>query len=88
MSDPFMAALTIACQVPLSMRFPRQEYWSELPFPSPRDLSDPRIEPVSPALASGFFPSSQQGSPFNKYIFHNPHLDKSGCETAAMEDQL
>ena len=88
MSDPFMAPLTVACQVPLSMRFPRQEYWSELPFPSPRDLSDPRTEPVSPALAGGFFPLSQQGSLFNKYIFHNPHLDKSGCETVAMEDQL
>ena len=88
MPDTFVTALTIACQVPLSMGFPRQEYWSELSFPSPRDLPDSRIETVSPVLASGFFPSSQQGSPFNKYIFHNPHLDKSGCETAAMEDQL
>ena len=38
----------IACQVPLG--FPRQEYWSGLPFPSPGDLSDPEIEPGSPAL--------------------------------------
>ena len=40
------------------MGFPRQEHWSGLPFPSPGDLSDPRIKPaspVSPALASGFF---------------------------------
>ena len=36
-------------------RFPRQEYWSGLPFPSPGDLPDPGIEPVSPALAGGFF---------------------------------
>ena len=45
---------TIACQAPLSMRFSRQEYWSELPFPSPGDLPDPGIEPkslMSPALA-------------------------------------
>ena len=35
---------------PLSIGFPRQEYWSGLPFPSPRDLPDPRIEPMSPAL--------------------------------------
>ena len=41
-----------------SMGFSRQEYWSELPFPSSGDLPDPRIEPVSsgsPALAGGFF---------------------------------
>ena len=34
---------------PLSMVSARQEYWSGLPFPSPGDLPDPRIEPVSPA---------------------------------------
>ena len=39
----------------LSMEFPRQEYWSELPFPSPGDLPDPGIEPESPELAGGFF---------------------------------
>ena len=40
------------------MEFPRQEYWSELPFPSPEDLPDPGIKPaflVSPALAGGLF---------------------------------
>ena len=40
---------TVACQVPLSMGFLRQEYWSGLPFPSPEDLPDPGIEPMSPA---------------------------------------
>ena len=42
-------------QAPLSMGFPRQEYWSGLPFPSPGDLRDPGIEPKSPALAGKFF---------------------------------
>ena len=45
---------TVAHQVPLSVRFSRQEYWSGLPFPSPGDLPDPGIKPVSfafPALA-------------------------------------
>ena len=37
------------------MGFLRQEYWSELPFPSLEDLPDPGIEPASPALAGGFF---------------------------------
>ena len=45
---------TIVCQAPLSMEFPRQEYWSGFPFPSPGDLSSPRIEPTSPALAGRF----------------------------------
>ena len=37
------ALWTVACQAPLSMGFFRQEYWSGLPFPSPRDLPDPEI---------------------------------------------
>ena len=37
-------------QVPLSMGFSRQEYWSRLPFPSPGDLSDPGTEPRPPTL--------------------------------------
>ena len=44
-------------QAPLSMGFPRQEYWSGLPFPSPGDLPDPGIEPRSPALQADSFPT-------------------------------
>ena len=50
--------VTVTLQAPLSMGFPRQEYWSGLLFPSPGDLLDLRIEPtslVSPTLAGGFF---------------------------------
>ena len=46
----FTTPWTVACQAPLFMGFPRQEYWSGLPFPSPGDLPGPRIEPRSPAL--------------------------------------
>ena len=46
----FVTPWTIAHQAPLSMEFPRQEYSSELPFPSPGDLPDPGIKPTSPAL--------------------------------------
>ena len=46
---------TIAHQAPLSMGFPRQEYWSGLPFHFPGDFPDPESKPVSPALAGGFF---------------------------------
>ena len=48
---------------PLSMEFSRQEYWSELPFPTPGDLPDPGIKPMSPALASGFFTTGSPGKP-------------------------
>ena len=54
----FAAPWTVAHQAPLSMGFPRQEYWSGMPFPSPGDLPNPGIKPTSPALASGFFTTS------------------------------
>ena len=47
-------------QVPLSMRFSRQEYWSGLPFSSPGDLPDPGVEPRSPALQADSFPTELQ----------------------------
>ena len=61
----FATPWTVARQAPQSMRFPRQEYWSGLPFPPP-DLPDPGIEPVSPAspaLAGGFFTTESPGKP-------------------------
>ena len=51
MSNSFVTPWSVAGQVPLSMGFPKQEYWSGLPFPSPGDLPDPGLEPMSPALA-------------------------------------
>ena len=51
-------------QAPLSLGFPRQEHWSGLPFPPPRDLPDPGIGPaslLSPALAGGFFTTELPG---------------------------
>ena len=55
-----------------SMGFPRQGYWSRLPFPPPGDLSDPRIEtasPVSSALAGGFFTTEPPGKPSSNLQF-------------------
>ena len=43
-----MIFVTVAHQAPLSVGFPRQEYWSGLPFPPPGDLPDPGMETVSP----------------------------------------
>ena len=48
--DCFGTLWTVACQAPLSMGFPRQEYWDGLPFPSLEDLPNPRIKPTSPAV--------------------------------------
>ena len=56
-------AWTVAHQALLSMGFPRQKYWSGLPFPSPRDLPDPGIETASPALAGRFFTAEPPGKP-------------------------
>ena len=56
-----MTPWTVAHQVPLSMGFSRQEYWSVLPFPSPGDLPDPGIEPGSPALQADFYHLSHHG---------------------------
>ena len=61
-SDCFAAPWTVACQAPLSIGFPRQDYWSGLPFASPGDLPDPGIEPESPALAGGFFTDEPHGT--------------------------
>ena len=54
---------TVACQPPRSMGFPRQEYWSQWPVPSPEDLPNPELESMSPALAGGFFVSEPPGKP-------------------------
>ena len=45
------------------MGFSRQKYWSGLPFPSPGDLPNPGMEPVSPALQADSLSPSHQGSP-------------------------
>ena len=62
----FATPWTVARQASLSTEFSRQEYWSGLPFPTPGDLPDPRIEPkspASPALSGGFLPLCLLGSP-------------------------
>ena len=48
---------TVGHQAPLSMKFPRQEYWSGLPFPSPEDFPNPGIEPGSPEWQADSLPS-------------------------------
>ena len=68
MSDSFATPWTVVCQGPVSMGFPRQEYWSGLPFLSPGGFPDPGIEPLSPALAGGFFTTEPQGKPLHACV--------------------
>ena len=75
----FATLRTTAHQAPLFMGFPRQEYWSGLPYPPPGDLPDPGIESaflMSSALAGGFFtPSATRKSQFSLYsLFKQIHL--------------
>jgi len=74
-SNSFATPWTVARQAPLSMGFPRQEYWSGLPFPSPGDPPDPGIEFASPALQVDSLPLSQKGNPIyaaiSLYICHS-----------------
>ena len=65
MSDSLVTPGTIAHQAPLSIGFPRiwEEYWSGLPFPSPGDLPDPGIKPMSPSGQADSLPLSHLGSP-------------------------
>ena len=62
----FATKWIVAHQAPLCMGFPRQEYWSGLPFPSPGDLSDPEIKPTPPSLASWFLTTEPPGKPLLK----------------------
>ena len=58
---------TVARQAPLSMGFSRQESWTGLPSPSPDGLPHPEIEPMSPALAGGFWEAPQDGMTNSNY---------------------
>ena len=54
---------TVTLQASLSMGFPRQEFWSGLPFPPPGNLPNPGIELASSALAGRFFTTEPPGKP-------------------------
>ena len=59
----FATPWTVAYQAPLSMEFSRQQFWSELPFPSPEDLPDLGIKPGSLTLQADALPSEPPGKP-------------------------
>ena len=79
----FVTPWTAACQAPLSMGFSRQQYWSGLPFPSPGDLPNPGIEPMSLALADGFFTTEPPRKP-QEYIYGYKNIESSKVITVNM----
>ena len=64
----FVAPWTVAHKTPFSIGFPRQDYWSGLPFPPPGDLADPGIEPESLALQVDSLSFEPPGKPMKEYI--------------------
>ena len=62
MSASFVTPWTVAHQDPRSIGFPKPEFWSELPFPPPGNLPNLGIEPLSLALADGFFTTEQMAN--------------------------
>ena len=68
----FATPWNVAHQAPLFMGFPRQEYWSGLPSPSPADLCDPVIKPSSPALAESSLTTSSVQLLSHVQLFGDP----------------
>ena len=79
-SDSFVTPRSVAHQTLLSMGFPRQEYWSGLPFPPPGDLLHPGIRPASSALAGGLFTIEPPGTPW-KRANHTMFFCCSNCSS-------
>ena len=79
-SDSFVTPWTVACQVPLSMGFFRQEDGSRLPFSPPGDLPNQRSNPHLPHGQTDSLPLSQQGSPCKhvlKVLKYNSMISKN-----------
>ena len=83
---------TVAHQAPLSMGFPRQEYWSGLLFPPPGDLPNPGIQPMSAislALAHGFFTTVPPGKALAAQMVKNlPAMQETWVWSLGQEDPL
>ena len=81
----FAILWTVTCQVPLSMGFSRQGYWSVLPFPPPGDLPASEIKPASlmyPHWHVGSLPLVQPGKPI-KPLYSRSHKSL-GCSSLSM----
>ena len=75
---------TVACQAPLSMGFPKQEYWSGLPFLSPGDTPDPGIESRSTVVQAASLPTEPVGC-WNRIFKFTVYLDLLLCLSGSMK---
>ena len=78
-SNSFVIPWTVACQAPLSMGFPRQEYWSGLPFSSPRDLPNPSLNPCLLHWQATSLPLSPQRCPYWIYNYQFSSVQLLSC---------
>ena len=76
----FWVPMDCTHQVPLSMGFPRQEYWSGLLHSSPGDLPDPELEPTTPALAGRFFTTELPGKPLPSTDIYKTNSKTGSCQ--------
>ena len=77
MSDYFTTPWTVACQAPLSMRFPRQEYWSGLPLLSLGESSPSGDQTHASSIADGFFTAEPSWKP--PFVSHlRPNVGLAG----------
>ena len=88
MSDSLATPWTVAYQALPSMGFTRQEYWSELPFPSPGDLPNPGIEPRSPTLWADALTSEPPGKPCTKINLEQCEICREEWEDLPMASFL
>ena len=81
MSSSFVTLSTVVCQAPLSMGLPRQEYWSGLPLPFPRDLPNSKTEPVSLAGQVESLPRATWEAPYEKITAAAAAKSLQSCPT-------
>ena len=92
MADSFVTPWTIAHQIPLPTGFPRQDNWSEFPFPSPGDLPNPGIERESPAMSGRFSTTEPPGKPHKELVYNllavRRYLWSKELETSSYSQQI
>ena len=88
MSDSFVTPWTVAHQAPLCMRFLRQEYSNGLPFPSPRDIPNPGIKPMPPALQADSLPPEPQEIVSTNRFFHLNIYNGTPLQHSCLENPM